>query len=119
MDTSEICFMFRHAKDRQMQIHILADLTLSDDETIIEILKDNNLCVKQTKCRKCAQMFNKYLDPYCEPCRIMVNRAKQIERSRQAWVRQCIAENEALRQDYLKKAADLLKENTKLVEWLV
>lgn len=40
MDTTEIIISYRQAKDKINQINILADLTRSDLETILEVLKD-------------------------------------------------------------------------------
>ena len=119
MENNDICFFFQNAKDKREQIYILAQLTNSDTDTIIEVLKDHKLCVKYAKCRKCSKLFPKYLDPYCEQCRVMVERAKRHEVEKQKYVLKRITENEILRKDYLLKASELQIENTKLVEWLV
>jgi hypothetical protein len=119
MDQNEICKSFRDAKDKAMQIHVLADLTLSDDETIIEILKDNNLFVKESQCRKCGDRYKRFLSPYCEKCAEKIRKAKEHEDKRKKWVLYAVEKNEVKRAEYLRKADELRDENIKLMEWLV
>lgn len=117
--SNDICESFLHAKNKKEQLYICADVYGIDVDTVIEILRDHHLCVKQTKCRKCSEVFDKFIDPYCPKCREMVEIAKEREANRKKMILRWVAENEALRQDYLKKAEELQKENVRLVEWLV
>lgn len=66
MTTNEICSIFRGAADKKSQIEILADMTDSDRLTIIEILKDNGLCVRRGKCPRCGHRLPLYT--YCRDC---------------------------------------------------
>ena len=42
LTNEEICFLYRTSKDKDEEIFILGELTASDPETIIEVLKDAN-----------------------------------------------------------------------------
>ena len=59
MDYYDIEFLYRKAKDKDEEVFILAELTASDVETIIEVLKDAG--VYETKgiqqCIKCKEMY--------------------------------------------------------------
>ena len=68
MTADEICMSFRLAKRKGEQIRILADLTASDEETVIEVLKDHKLWVEVGKCKRCKALFWRYLSPYCPVC---------------------------------------------------
>ena len=58
VDIDDICYLYKTAKDKDEQVFILADLTCSDPETIIEVLKDAELyeekqiqqCIRCGKC---------------------------------------------------------------------
>ena len=69
----EIVQSFHEAKDKTKQIQILAELTCSDPETIIEILEDAN--VFQPKIRTCSICYKRYKTinlkgkPVCAECK--------------------------------------------------
>lgn len=68
MKSSEICNMFRAAKDKRKQIRVLANMTDSDSETIIQVLKDHGLCVRYGKCARCGFDSMLYFTKYCTEC---------------------------------------------------
>ena len=73
----EIISLYVNAKDKDKQITILAELTASDIETIVEVLKDNGIYQQNNivTCKGCGRMFicegSKRLPSYCRPCKII------------------------------------------------
>ena len=55
----EIIWLYKVAKNPDEEIFILGELTCSDVETIIEVLKDAGVYVERKiqKCIKCKQMY--------------------------------------------------------------
>ena len=110
MNQEEIRQSFRQSKNKREQIRILADLTDSDVDTVIEVLKDDDMCVAVTKCKRCKRVFYRYLSPFCPSCvtamgvkqsrdaltirhRIMTDRLRQHEQAIES-LRLCINEIE-------------------------
>lgn len=118
MDRNEILTSFRQAKDKREQVHILADLTGSDEETVEEILKDAGLYVTIAKCRKCHRTYQKYISPYCPDCKLKIETAKRKAEEYRRWVRWLIRENEVKRYSLLRQIAMIDEENRKLKETL-
>ena len=61
VDYEEIIRLYKQADDKGEQIRILAELTASDDETIIEVLKDhgvyNEADLKLRTCTMCGKQY--------------------------------------------------------------
>lgn len=57
----EVVFMYRKAKFKTEQIHILAELTASDAETIIEVLKDAG-AYEQRRIKQCIHCQTCFID---------------------------------------------------------
>ena len=74
LSKEEIIFMYKGAKHKEEQISILAQLTASDTDTILEILKDAGVYSGAYRnCPKCGKVFPA-LTHYnkgrcCEECR--------------------------------------------------
>ena len=58
---ADIIMLYRTAKDKDAQIDVLAQLTSTDIDTIVEILKDANEYIQKgiTTCSSCGRMFLK------------------------------------------------------------
>lgn len=72
MEINEICYLYKTAKDKDNEIFILGELTLSDPETIIEILKDEGVYEEKQiqKCIKCKNMYIEYGRSHiCQYCK--------------------------------------------------
>lgn len=59
VDIYDICYLYKTAKDKDEQVFILADLTCSDPETIIEVLKDAELYEEKQiqQCIRCGKYY--------------------------------------------------------------
>ena len=59
IDTSDIIYLYKTAKDKDDEIFILAQLTCSDADTIIEVLNDADLYEedKIQRCIKCKELY--------------------------------------------------------------
>ena len=59
LDINDICYLYKTARSKDEEIFILAQLTCSDVETIIEVLKDAELYEDNQiqKCIKCGQYY--------------------------------------------------------------
>lgn len=68
MDALEISIQFKQSLNKAQQINILAELTDSDTDTIIECLRDHGEYVKDARCRRCGGWYHQYLSPYCPDC---------------------------------------------------
>ena len=61
LTTDEIISLYTTAKDKDEQVFILAELTASDAETIIEVLKDLGI-YKQINIKYCAYCGDPFID---------------------------------------------------------
>lgn len=70
LGTDMIVSLYLRAKDKDEEIEILKELTASDYETIVEILKDAGVYKQKgiKKCIICGRMFRSRPDT-CERCR--------------------------------------------------
>lgn len=118
MEIDEICSRFRHAKDKQTQIIILANLAEIDKETVIEILKDHGLCVMKAKCNKCGKRFDRYLTPICPECMDKADRIKAEKEELRRLAEKKILKNEALRLSLLRKIAVIDIDNKRCREMM-
>lgn len=59
LDNGDICYLYKTAKDKDNEVFILAQLTCSDADTIIEILKDEEVYEEQQiqRCIKCKELY--------------------------------------------------------------
>lgn len=59
LDVNDICYLYKTAKDKDNEVFILSQLTCSDVETIIEILKDEGLYEEYQiqKCIRCGEYY--------------------------------------------------------------
>lgn len=59
LDINDICYLYKMAKDKDEEVFILSQLTCSDVETIIEVLKDAELYEEKQiqKCIKCGTYY--------------------------------------------------------------
>ena len=79
MDIEEIIFYYKTAADQDAQIQILADLTNSDVDTIITILKEHGIYKKGKYrlmgCSDCGTLFYAVIkhcgSTRCEKCRYL------------------------------------------------
>lgn len=77
LELDDIISLYVTAGDKDKEIFVLAQLTASDPETIIEVLKDLNIYEHNNirECRGCGRLFisggSKRLLTYCKPCRIL------------------------------------------------
>lgn len=108
MDKEDIVITYKQAKNKAEQIDILADLTMSDEETIITILRDAgvNAGIKRV-CGLCGREYftkNKRGKALCLPCHEALLMEKVREQTR---IRQQISRN-------ISRINDILKENESL-----
>lgn len=102
----EIILLYRQARDKVEQIRILADLTESDTETIMEILNDAGEYQGNYKiCSKCGQaypvMFKNGRSNKCPECRNISNE---------------IAKKEYRLKQNVAKIEDIIRQNAKLAD---
>lgn len=78
LELDDIISLYVTAGDKDKEIFVLAQLTYSDAETIIEILKDLGIYEQRhiKQCPRCKRMFiqkkgSKRLPAICKPCNIM------------------------------------------------
>lgn len=63
VDYEEIVRSYEQAENKGEQIHVLAELTLSDEETIIEVLKDHgvfneaDIADSLRTCSRCGRVY--------------------------------------------------------------
>lgn len=86
MNVHEICYSYRHAVNKIEQISILAQLTASDEDTIIEILRQNKVIndkdLKHRICCRCGREYrakNRKGVPVCPECRDTNRKILDIE----------------------------------------
>lgn len=83
MTNFEISRLYQLAKDTDEEIFILADLTDSDVETIIEVLKDEGVYEEKQiqKCIKCKEMYiEKGRAHICPSCKTKAMRRRNYAR---------------------------------------
>lgn len=61
IDVNDICYLYKSAKNKDEQVFILADLSCSDPETIIEILKDEGL-YEENQIQQCLRCGIYYIE---------------------------------------------------------
>ena len=72
IETTDICYLYRTARDRDEEVFILAELTASDADTIIEVLKDAGEYEENhiQRCIKCKELYiemgRKLICPKCK-----------------------------------------------------
>ena len=118
MDREEIVVMFRLSKNKREQISILADLTDSDEETIIEILRDSGEYVALSKCPKCHKIFPRLLSRYCESCEGLLRKQRTEEQRYKSWLRWQIKRNEVKKKSLIRQIGELEQESKRLKEEL-
>lgn len=72
LEKSDVVYMYSHARDKHEEISILAELTASDIETIIEVLKEAEQPIegKFIKCKSCGFLMpGESKSPLCPKCR--------------------------------------------------
>lgn len=72
LEKSDVVYMYSHARDKHEEISILAELTASDIETIIEVLKEAEQPIegKYIKCKSCGFLMpGESKSPLCPKCR--------------------------------------------------
>ena len=116
MDQTEITTSFRQARNKSEQIRILADLSDTDTETVIEVLKDNDMCVSVAKCRRCGRTFQKYLRPYCPTCERLIAAQKRQAENYKRWVLWQIKQNAVKRKALVRMVKDLDIDTQRLKE---
>lgn len=118
MEQDEILMMFRLSRNKREQIRILAELTDSDEETIIEVLRDNGEYVTLQKCRKCHRLFQKYLSPYCPDCEEIIQKQRTEEQRYKTWLRWQMKEIAVRKKALSRQISELNKQTEKLREEL-
>lgn len=104
MDTKEICTSFKLSQNKRMQISILAELTDTDKETIIEILRDNGLCVRMGRCKVCGKTGEMYLNNVCKDCQMEKSRRAVRENTRKSVIMFQIKQKEQRRRGLMREA---------------
>lgn len=86
MNNHEICYSYRHAVNKMDQITILAQLTASDEDTIIEILRSEGVLderhIKTRICCRCGREYRVRTQkglPVCPACRDINIQIKELE----------------------------------------
>lgn len=76
----EIISLYKGAKDKDEEVFILAQLTASDAETIIEVLKDAEV-YEQKNIKQCIHCYGMFIDSsrsgkvrICPTCKRYINR---------------------------------------------
>jgi recombinational DNA repair protein RecR len=78
----DVISLYVTAKDKDKQIFILAQLTASDVETIIEVLKDNGIYEEKgiQECFNCHELFISYnRNRVCETCKRKNRRERRMK----------------------------------------
>lgn len=85
MTNDEICYLYKSAKNKDEEVFILAELTASDAETIIEVLKDAGIYEDNQiqSCIKCKEMYIEkcrgWICPECRRKKIYAKRKTKIQ----------------------------------------
>lgn len=114
-DPAEIVRSYQQAANKTEQVFILADLTLSDTDTIIEILKDAGvLNDKDLRKRLCARCGREFVSPnikgiaVCDKCQVKTKEISKLEYQ--------IKRNNAAIADKLREIGKIAKRSAKLRE---
>ena len=118
MDDAEICTSFKLSQNKKMQISILAELTDTDKETIIEILKDHGLYVRMGKCQGCGKLCRQYINRLCPECEMRKAKLRAQEEARGRCIRYQIQERTQKRQGLIREIGIIDKEIEQLKEEL-
>lgn len=113
-EREEICESFRLAANKRQQIGILAELYDTDKETVVEILRDAGLYVRECMCRRCGKRYKRLLAPVCRQCEEIEAKEKLRKEARKKWVDYQIRQNEQRAASLLRQAALLKLENDRL-----
>ena len=107
LNRQEIVKLYKEAKDKNTQIDILAQLTASDVETIIEILRDEKVFAGELKtCIRCGKKYPA-INPKGKMCPACIKAGKE----------------RTLKKSQLKrnmtKIQELVEENRRLIQELI
>lgn len=112
----EVIYLYRRAKDKRHQISILAQLTCSDTETIMEILDDaGEFDGKYKVCTQCGKRYpsisvrgHQYYCPACKETRNLICRKRYQLKQITAKIQQLGLESARIRAeiDRLEKTND-------------
>lgn len=113
MTNHEIAYSYRHAVNKVEQIMILAELTLSDAETIIQILKEEKAIderdLKTRICARCGREFHAAYRkgiPVCNKCKDASYEIAQLEHR--------LKRNTATIANKLREIGDIAERNKKI-----
>lgn len=113
LDKSEVVRSFKQAANKTEQVFILAELTLSDTDTIIEILDEAGvLNYKDLNRRICCKCGREYITttfkgvPVCDNCQSITKERSKLEYQ--------IKRNNALIADKLREIGKIEKRNKNL-----
>lgn len=118
MDAREIESRFIKSTDRAQAIHDLAKMSESDEETIIEVLKDKGICVKVARCQKCGRAFPMYLSPFCYTCEGVVKQRRELGKLNDAIIEYQIKKNATKKHELIMEIIRLDLELARLKEEL-
>ena len=112
-DSAEIVRSYQQAENKTEQVFILADLTLSDTDTIIEILKDagalNDKDLRKRICARCGREFISISIKGVAVCDHCQKEKKEISK-----LEYQIKRNNAEIADKLREIGKIAKRNAKL-----
>lgn len=110
----EICYLYKHAKNKRTEIRILMELTGADRETIIEILLTNGLIeTHKAICIRCGHDFDQIFNyRKCSKCEREIEDLRMQINSIQNMKKVCDAKNK-LRMARLDAEAELLRKKLK------
>ena len=113
LDKSEVVRSYQQAANKTEQVFILAELTLSDTDTIIEILDEagvlNNRDLNRRICCKCGREYITTTFrgvPVCDNCQSITKEKSKLEYQ--------IKRNNALSADKLREIGKIEKRNKNL-----
>lgn len=113
MNNHEICYSYRHAVNKTDQITILAQLTASDEDTIIEILRSEGVLdersIRHRICCRCGKEYrasSKKGLPVCPECRDINIQIKELEH--------CIRRNNAKIAEHIRNMGRITATNERL-----
>lgn len=101
----EMCELFKGAQNKRQQVRILAELTDTDVETVVEILRDAGLYVRSRRCKKCGKLFKAYVSPLCRECEEAAARDRKQERARARWIAYEIERSKQRKASLLRQVA--------------
>ena len=110
--------VFLESNDRVLAIRQLGLVTRSDEETIIEALRDHGLCVKVAECKRCRRVFPAYISPYCYECEQILKRRKELKKLNKAILEFEIKRNATRKKELIREMISLDLELERLKEEL-